>query len=146
MTSPERGELLRAPLFHTPRNPFLEDRALVCHEDGGLLIRNGRVAACGDFETLRSANPEASTTDLRGGFLLPGLIDTHLHFPQVRVIGSLGLGLLEWLEQFALPEALDLLRAIRRSGETAAEPPAPWTAAPAALLATPPAAGAQSGT
>ncbi|HXB70708.1 MAG TPA: DEAD/DEAH box helicase [Candidatus Acidoferrales bacterium] len=36
-------------------------------------------------------------------------------------------------EQFALPEALDLLRAIRRNGETAAEGPAPWTA-PAALL------------
>jgi ATP-dependent helicase Lhr and Lhr-like helicase len=33
-------------------------------------------------------------------------------------------------EQFALPEALDLLRAIRRSGETATAPegPGPWTA------------------
>ena len=33
-------------------------------------------------------------------------------------------------EQFALPEALDLLRAIRRTGETAAAPegPVPWTA------------------
>jgi ATP-dependent helicase Lhr and Lhr-like helicase len=37
-------------------------------------------------------------------------------------------------EQFALPEALDLLRAIRRSGQTAAEVPAPWTA-----LSAPPA-------
>jgi ATP-dependent Lhr-like helicase len=31
-------------------------------------------------------------------------------------------------EQFALPEALDLLRAIRRNGETATEGPVPWTA------------------
>ena len=33
-------------------------------------------------------------------------------------------------EQFALPEALDLLRAIRRTGETAAAPdmPGPWAA------------------
>jgi hypothetical protein len=33
-------------------------------------------------------------------------------------------------EQFALPEALDLLRAIRRSGETAPAPegPGPWAA------------------
>ena len=37
-------------------------------------------------------------------------------------------------EQFALPEALDLLRAIRRSGETAAEAPAPWAAPEAASL------------
>jgi ATP-dependent Lhr-like helicase len=33
-------------------------------------------------------------------------------------------------EQFALPEALDLLRAIRRTGETAVAPegPGPWSA------------------
>ncbi len=104
MTSPERGELLRAPLFHTPRNPFLQDRALECHWDGGLLIRDGRVAACGDFDAIRAANPQATTIDLRGGFLLPGLIDTHIHFPQLRVLGALGRSLLDWLEDCALPE------------------------------------------
>jgi guanine deaminase len=112
VTPPERGELLRAPLFHTPSNPFLEDRALVCHEDGGLLIRNGRVAASGDFETIRAANPEATTTDLRGGFLLPGLIDTHVHFPQLRILGSLDRSLLDWLDACALPEEA------RMSGES----------------------------
>jgi len=104
VTSPEPGELLRAPLFHTPRNPFFEDRAMVSHDDGGLLIRNGRIAASGDFETIRAANPEATTTDLRGGFLLPGLIDTHVHYPQLRVLGSLGRSLLDWLDACALPE------------------------------------------
>ena len=104
MSSAEPGELLRAPLFHTPRNPFREDRALVCHGDGGLLIRGGRVAACGDYADLRAAHPAAAARDLRGGFLLPGLIDTHVHFPQVRVIGSLGRTLLDWLEHCALPE------------------------------------------
>ena len=98
------GELLRAPLFHTPRNPFLHDRALECHWDGGLLIRDGRIAACGDFEAIRAANPQASITDMRGGFLLPGLIDTHIHFPQVRALGCLGRTLLDWLEACALPE------------------------------------------
>ena len=102
--TPERGELLRAPLFHTPRNPFLQDHALECHWDGGLLIRDGRVAVSGDFETVRAANPEATTTDLRGGFVLPGLIDTHIHFPQLRVLGGLGRSLLDWLEECALPE------------------------------------------
>jgi guanine deaminase len=104
VTVPERGELLRAPLFHTPCNPFLQDRALESHGDGGLLIRDGRIAACGDFGTIRAANPNATTTDLRGGFLLPGLIDTHIHFPQLRVLGGLGRTLLDWLEECALPE------------------------------------------
>jgi len=99
-----RGELLRAPLFHTPRNPFVHGRALEHFADGGLLIRAGRIAACGDYGELRAANPDAISTDYRGGFLLPGFVDTHVHFPQLRVLGSLGRSLLEWLEHSALPE------------------------------------------
>ena len=48
-----------------------------------------------------SGRPSA---DLRGGFLLPGFIDTHIHFPQLRVLGGLGRALLDWLEHCALPE------------------------------------------
>ena len=42
--------------------------------------------------------------DLRGGLLLPGFVDTHVHYPQVRIIGGIGMPLLEWLERCALPE------------------------------------------
>ena len=104
MSASDRGELLRASVFHTPANPFRDDRALVCHWDGGLLIRGGRVAACGDYGALRAAHPDAASSDLRGGFLLPGFIDTHIHFPQVHVLGNLGRSLLDWLEHCALPE------------------------------------------
>jgi guanine deaminase len=97
-------ELLRAPLFHTPRNPFREDRALECYSDGGLLVREGRVAGCGDYARLRGAHPYVPVTDLRGGFLLPGFIDTHIHFPQLRVLGAVGGSLLDWLDNIALPE------------------------------------------
>jgi guanine deaminase len=98
------GELLRAPLFHTPRNPFRDSNALECYADGGLLIREGRIAGSGDYSALRAAHPAAASVDLRGGFLLPGFVDTHIHFPQLRVIGALGRSLLDWLEHCALPE------------------------------------------
>lgn len=98
------AELLRAAIFHTPRNPFREEGALEVHLDGGLLIENGRVRACGDFAEVRAAHAHVPSRDLRGGFVLPGLVDAHVHFPQVRVLGSLGLSLLDWLEQCALPE------------------------------------------
>ena len=42
--------------------------------------------------------------DLRGGILLPGLVDAHIHYPQVRLIGGIGYSLLDWLEQHTLPE------------------------------------------
>ena len=155
MTSAPTGELLRAPIFHTPRNPFVDRDALVAHSDGGLLIREGRIAACGDFETVRAAHPNAATVDLRGGFLLPGLIDTHIHFPQVRVLGSLGRSLLDWLEHCALPEeakmadvsyacqtAQAFLRALASHGTTTALVfGAHFPAATAALFETAEAAG-----
>ena len=35
---------------------------------------------------------------------MPGFVDTHVHFPQMRAIGGLGMPLLDWLERCALPE------------------------------------------
>lgn len=104
MIPPSGGELLRAPLFHTPRNPFRDSNGLECYADGSLLVIDGRVAGCGDYASLRAAHPEISTVDLRGGYLLPGFIDTHIHFPQLRVLGGLGRSLLDWLQHCALPE------------------------------------------
>jgi guanine deaminase len=97
------GEILRATVFHTPGNAF-QNETLQAFSDGGLLISEGLIAACGDYPSVRAAHPEAAVRDLRGGFLLPGFVDTHIHFPQVRVIGSLGRSLLDWLEESALPE------------------------------------------
>lgn len=44
MTSNGSGELLRAAVFHTPKNPFREDRALESFSDGGLLQAYQRLA------------------------------------------------------------------------------------------------------
>ncbi len=49
-------------------------------------------------------HPHEEVVDLRGGLLLPGFVDTHVHYPQVRIIGGIGMPLLEWLERCALPE------------------------------------------
>jgi guanine deaminase len=91
-------ELLRATVFHTPGG------ALACHADGAVVIRDGRIAACGDFDRVRTAHPDAPVTDWRGGFVMPGFVDAHVHFPQLRIIGALGRSLLDWLEHVALPE------------------------------------------
>jgi guanine deaminase len=97
-------KILRATIFHTPRNPFVEANALVAYADGALAIEDGRIAACGDYSWIHRAYPEAIVRDLRGGYLFPGFIDTHIHFPQIRVLGGLGYSLLDWLELLTLPE------------------------------------------
>lgn len=101
-------QLFRATIFHTPENPFpleiSDPAALTCFEDGGLLVDKGRVISCGQYAAIRDAHPGAATVDWRGGFILPGLVDAHVHFPQVRIIGAMGRTLLDWLDAVALPE------------------------------------------
>ncbi len=102
--NPQPVELWRATIFHTPQSPFRNSGALISLLDGGLATQGGRILACGDFAEVRRSHPDAAEHDLRGGFLLPGFIDTHLHYPQGRILGGLGYSLLDWLDQLALPE------------------------------------------
>lgn len=90
--------------MHTPGSPFEDAAALHVQEDGGILVQDGVIQAVGTFTALRAEHPTCAVEDLRGGLLLPGFIDTHVHFPQIRVIGGLGMPLLEWLDRNALPE------------------------------------------
>src|SRR5919198_633509 len=51
-------------------------------EDGGLFVRDGRVAVVGptrDIESHRRGDGVIAV-DLQGRTLMPGLIDTHIHF------------------------------------------------------------------
>ncbi|SMB79059.1 guanine deaminase [Deinococcus hopiensis] len=97
-------KLYRAQLMHTPASPFVFPDALQVLDDGAVLVGNGRILATGSYTELRAAHPQAEGVDLRGGVLLPGFVDTHVHFPQVRIIGGLGLPLLDWLDTYTLPE------------------------------------------
>lgn len=95
--------LFRARVLDTPDDPFTGG-VLRSANDAGLLVVDGVIVARGDFASVRADHPDVEAVDLREGVLLPGLVDTHVHFPQVRVIGALGMPLLEWLELCALPE------------------------------------------
>jgi guanine deaminase len=96
--------LFRGTFLDTPDDPFAGG-ALRAEDDGGLLVDDdGTITARGSFATLASAHPSAVGVDLRGGLVLPGFVDTHVHYPQLRCIGALGMSLLEWLERCALPE------------------------------------------
>ncbi|WP_114010051.1 guanine deaminase [Cohaesibacter intestini] len=96
-----RGRILT---FHAePQTPHDESAHLYI-EDGALLIEAGRIVACDSYAAVRPlARAEAEVIDHRPHLLMPGFIDTHLHFPQVQVIASWGAQLLDWLENYTFP-------------------------------------------
>jgi guanine deaminase len=91
-------------IVDTPGDPFTGDPAGALAQDEALLVRDGVIAGRGSLAALRAAHPGELVTRLDGGLLVPGFVDTHVHYPQLRAIGGLGLPLLDWLEQCALPE------------------------------------------
>jgi guanine deaminase len=125
--------IVRAKVAHTPRNPFAGDGALEAFEDGAVAFSDGRILACGEYDRVRDGHPTAEVLDARDTILLPGFVDAHVHYPQIRVIGAMGLELLDWLRLRSLPEEARLadaayatevadrfVRALVRNGTTTA--------------------------
>ena len=93
-----------ATIVDTPGDPFDGDPADALAAAGALLVRDGVICARGSFAELRAEHPDEPVIRLPGGMLIPGFIDTHVHFPQIRAIGGLGMPRLDWLQRCALPE------------------------------------------
>jgi guanine deaminase len=94
----------RASLLHFHADPAFADDAYSWHEDGLLLVDGDRIHAAGDYAQLAPALPAGTeVTDYRGKLIMPGFIDTHLHFPQTDMIASPAPGLLPWLEKYTFP-------------------------------------------
>ncbi|MBC2774153.1 guanine deaminase [Rhizobium sp. AQ_MP] len=97
-----RGHLLsfrRAPEHAGDRESYLYE------EDGALLVRDGKIAAVGAYPEVKpKAGAEVTEIDHRPHLILPGLIDCHVHFPQMQVIASYAANLLEWLDTYTFPE------------------------------------------
>jgi guanine deaminase len=94
----------RASLLHFLADPAFSDQSHDWHEDGLLIVADGKVQAAGDYAALHATLPPGTVVhDYSGKLLMPGFIDTHLHYPQTDMIASPAEGLLPWLETYTFP-------------------------------------------
>jgi len=94
----------RASILHFTADPALSDKAHSWHEDGLLVVDQGRVIAAGDYDRLKDTLPPGTQVrDYRGKIIMPGFIDTHIHYPQTDMIASPAPGLLPWLDTYTFP-------------------------------------------
>lgn len=96
--------IYRARVFTPVGDPFASrDGTWRYWENGYVAVRDGIIAAVGAWDE----KPD----DVRGeivqlgsqNLISPGFVDTHLHAPQLEMIGSYGGHLLEWLERYTFP-------------------------------------------
>ena len=76
-------EIIRAHILHAPNG-----RATSL-PDGAIAFAGGTIAAVDAWDTLHATYPDAAVHDYSDSYLLPGLIDVHVHYPQTGVILSL---------------------------------------------------------
>jgi guanine deaminase len=110
MNPQTHSTLVRGSILHFLSDPGEADNpdAWQYIEDGALLIENGKIVACNHWGQVLAALPAltrntARTYDYSGKLIVPGLVDTHVHYPQMQVIGSFGRQLLDWLEHYTFP-------------------------------------------
>ena len=94
--------VFRARVFTPVGNPFdtsIEESSHF-YDDGFLAFDDDRIVAVGEWRN----RPKGEITELgRSTLLTPGFVDTHLHAPQLEMIGSYGGHLLEWLNRYTFP-------------------------------------------
>jgi guanine deaminase len=98
---------LRGPALTFIDDPFLvaPAQSYRYESDALILIRDGRIAAFGAYDAISDQVPAAAEVIRYGrdSLILPGFIDTHVHYPQLQMIGAPGGQLLDWLNRYALP-------------------------------------------
>jgi guanine deaminase len=97
---------IRGRILHFLRDPQFHDDAYQYWEDGVMIVKAGRIAAVGNYADLSRDIPQgAEVVDHRGKLIVPGFIDTHIHYPQTDIIASPSPGLLHWLDTYTFPRS-----------------------------------------
>ena len=96
---------IRASFLHFLKDPAKvtdREQAYQYIKDGLMIIENGKVKSLTTFNE-NEVSSDLHIEDKRGQLIVPGFIDTHIHYPQTEMIASYGEQLLEWLETYTFP-------------------------------------------
>ncbi|MEZ8140737.1 guanine deaminase [Enterovibrio norvegicus FF-162] len=97
----------RAAILHSLANPTdvgLED-SYQYFDDGMLLVADGHIVNVGHAEDiLPMLDASIEVVELDDKLIMPGFIDTHIHYPQTGMIAAYGDQLIDWLNNYTFPE------------------------------------------
>ena len=96
---------IRGALLSLVADPFSRPIKECFHylSDGLLVLSNGVIRDVGPYSQLAKRYSNTPLTHYPNKLIVPGFIDTHIHFPQTEMIAAYGEQLLSWLEKYTFP-------------------------------------------
>ncbi len=93
----------KGSVFYFTDNPKFTQNAYQFFSDGVLYVQDGKVVEAGDYNKLQAKYANAEIVDYTGKLITPGLMDSHVHYPQMEMVGSYGEQLVQWLGKYTIP-------------------------------------------
>lgn len=93
---------IKGRVFYLIDDPYFvgDENSYRYLENGAIIIENGKIKDVGNADKLTSGFKGEIETYDENHIILPGFIDSHLHFPQTQMIASYGKQLLDWLNNY----------------------------------------------
>ena len=95
----------RAALLHFLADPSKPSAraSYLFYPDGLLVVESGRIKAIGPASELLPGLGDTPLVAFADALIVPGFVDTHIHYPQTEMIGAYGKHLLDWLNTYTFP-------------------------------------------
>ena len=93
-------------IFYFHSSPLEGQDAYSYLTEGAIAVSDGKILAVDTCAELKRLFPDAGVTDYSGKLIMPGFIDSHIHYPQSEIIGMYGKQLLDWLNEYTFPAEL----------------------------------------
>ncbi|MDN0084288.1 guanine deaminase [Crenobacter sp. SG2305] len=94
---------IRGAMLTFKDDPFQRDLkdCMVYESDALIVMDGGKITAVGKASDLIAALPAGvEVTEYKNSIIVPGFIDSHVHYPQTQIIGAYGEQLLDWLNNY----------------------------------------------
>ncbi len=103
----------RASILYFLSDPATSSDSFRFYEDGLLVLNQGKIEAVGSYDELAGSLSKDVLIDdkFQHHLIMPGFIDTHIHYAQTEMIASFGEELLEWLSIYTFPTERQFERA-----------------------------------
>jgi len=103
------AKIYRAQILSFEKDPTKCETVLEAvnyYKDGLIIIKKGLIKDVGNYEDIKnkySIKNKEINEFYKDKLIIPGFIDTHIHYAQTEMIASFGEELLPWLEKYTFP-------------------------------------------